>query len=158
MVCVLTSVEQGRTFVSYTPRYVPSGDPNYRQIHTCRKRFLHYYFYLMDPVLGPMSLRVGTFLPFTLACFVNGHSFVAQELTRGGLAFRKDDNAFLAVADVAASQVAAREVAAARLTARLIEQRCDHWARRLAPAFGRPGDRSPSGAPAGVVRTAARHQ
>ena len=130
VVCILTSVEQGRTFVSYTPRYVPSGDPNYRQIHTCRKRFLHYYFYLMDPVLGPMSLRVGTFLPFTLACFVNGHSFVAQELTRGGLAFRKEDNAFLAVADVAAL-----EVAAARLTPRLIEQRCDHWARRLAPAF-----------------------
>ena len=55
VVCILTSVEQGRTFVSYTPRYVPSGDPNYRQIHTCRKRFLHYYFYLMDPVLWTRS-------------------------------------------------------------------------------------------------------
>ena len=46
-----------------------------------------------------MSLRVGTFLPFTLACFLNGHSFLAQELTRAGVAFRKDDNAFLAVAE-----------------------------------------------------------
>ena len=48
----------------------------------------------------------------------------------GGLALREDDNAFLAVADVAAL-----EVAAARLTPRLIEQRCHHWSRRLAPAF-----------------------
>ena len=129
--CILTSVEQGRTFVSYTPRYPPpSGDPHYRLLGACRKRFLHYYFYLLDPVLGPMSLRVGTFLPFTLACFLNGHSFLAQELTRGGVAFRKDDNAFLAVADVAAL-----EAASERLTPRLIEQRCDHWARRLAPAF-----------------------
>ena len=137
LVCILTSTEQGRTFVSYTPRYAPSGgDPSYRVIHACRKRFLHYYFYLLDSVLGPMSLRVGTFLPFTLTCFLNGHSFLAQELTRAGVAFRQDDNAFLAVADVAAL-----EAAAERLTPRLIEQRCDHWARRLAPSFS-PAERT----------------
>jgi len=44
--CVLTSMEQGRTFVSYTPRFrPPSGDPNYRLITACRKQFLHYYWY-----------------------------------------------------------------------------------------------------------------
>jgi hypothetical protein len=131
VVVILTSTEQGRTFVSYTPRYPPpSGDPHYRLISACRKRFLHYYFYLLDPVLGPMSLRVGTFLPFTLACFLNGHSFLAQELTWRGVGFRKDDNALLAVDDLAALEAAAQ-----RLTPRLIEQRCDRWARRLAPAF-----------------------
>src|SRR6266508_1792114 len=129
--CILTSVEQGRTFVSYTPRHAPpSGDGRYRLIHAARKRFLHYYFYLLDPVLGPMSLRVGTFLPFTLACFLNGHAFLAQELTRAGVGFRKDDNAFLAVDDVAALQAAAE-----RLTPQLVEQRCDHWVRGLAPSF-----------------------
>lgn len=137
VVCILTSVEQGRTFVSYTPRYAPpSGDPHYRLISACRKRFLHYYFDLLGPILGPMSRRVGTFLPFTLACFLNGHSFLAQELTRAGVAFRKDDHAFLAVADVAVL-----EAAAERLTPRLIEQRCDYWARRLAPSFS-PAERA----------------
>jgi len=35
--CVLTSMEQGRTFVSYMPRWkVPSGDANYRFIKACR--------------------------------------------------------------------------------------------------------------------------
>jgi hypothetical protein len=131
VVAILSSTESGRTFVSYTPRYPPSGgDPGYRLLHPARKRFVHYYFYLLDPILGPMSLRVGTFLPFTLAVFLNGHSFLAQELTRLGVGFRKDDNAFLAVDDLAAL-----EAAAERLTPRLIEQRCDHWARRLAPAF-----------------------
>ena len=44
--CVLTSMEQGRTFVSYTPRFrPPSGDANYRFIKACRKQFLHYYWY-----------------------------------------------------------------------------------------------------------------
>ena len=131
VVAILTSTESGRTFVSYTPRYPPSGgDPGYRLLHPARKRFLHYYFYLLDPVLGPMSVRVGTFLPFTLAVFLNGHSFLAQELTRLGVSFRKDDNAFLAVDDLAAL-----EAAAERLTPRLIEQRCGYWVRQLAPRF-----------------------
>jgi hypothetical protein len=131
VVAILTSTESGRTFVSYTPRYPPSGgDPGYRLLHPARKRFLHYYFYLLDPVLGPMSVRVGTFLPFTLAVFLNGHSFLARELTRLGVGFRKDDNAFLAVDDLAAL-----EAAAERLTPRLIERRCRSWVRQLAPRF-----------------------
>jgi hypothetical protein len=129
--CILTSLEQGRTFVSYEPRYPPpSGDLNYRQIRPCRKRFLHYYGYVLDPVLGPMSLRIGTYLPFTITCYLNGHAFVARELTRQGVAFQQDDNAILAVADVEAL-----EAAVGRLTPRLLEQRCDYWVRRLAPAF-----------------------
>jgi hypothetical protein len=131
VVAILTSTESGRTFVSYTPRYSPSGgDLGYRLLHPARKRFLHYYFYLLDPVLGPMSVRVATFLPFTLAVFLNGHSFLAQELTRLGVGFRKDDNAFLAVDDLAAL-----EAAAERLTPRLIERRCGYWVRQLAPRF-----------------------
>ena len=131
VVCILSSVEQGRTFVSYTPRFPPpSADPHYRLISAARKRFLHYYFYLLDAVLGPMSLRISTFLPFTIACFLNGHSFLAQELTRQGVSFRKDDNAFLAVADLTAL-----EAANERLTPQLIEQRCDPGARQLAPSF-----------------------
>jgi hypothetical protein len=131
VVVILTGTESGRTFVSYTPRYPPGGgDPSYRLLHPARKRFLHYYFYLLDPVLGPMSLRVGTFLPFTLAVFLNGHAFLAQELTRLGVGFRKDDNAFLAV-----DGLAALEAGAERLTPRLIEQRCADWVGTLAPRF-----------------------
>jgi hypothetical protein len=131
VVAILTSTEAGRTFVSYTPRYPPSGgDAGYRVLHAARKRFLHYYFYLLDPVLGPMSLRVGTFLPFTVAVFLNGHAFLAQELNRVGIGFRKDDNAFLAVDDLATL-----EAAAERLTPRLVEQRCAQWVHQLAPRF-----------------------
>ena len=81
--CVLTSLEQGRTFVSYVPtRKTPSGNANYRLIKACRKQFLHYYWYVLDPVMGPMSVRVATYFPFNVTCYFNGHSFVAQELTR----------------------------------------------------------------------------
>ncbi len=129
--CVLTSMEQGRTFVSYTPRFrPPSGDANYRLIKACRKQFLHYYFYALDPVMGPMSVRVGSYFPFNVTLYFNGHSFVAQELERVGVRFRKADNAFLAVEDVAALQAAAD-----RLSAAVLQRRCTHWVRRLVPVF-----------------------
>ena len=32
--------------------------------------------------MGPMSVRVASYFPFNVACYMNGHSFVAQELTR----------------------------------------------------------------------------
>ena len=83
--CVLSSMEQGRTFVSYVPRWkVPSGDANNRFIKACRKQFLHYYWYVLDPVMGRMSVRVASYFPFNVTCYLNGHSFVAQELQREG--------------------------------------------------------------------------
>jgi hypothetical protein len=129
--CVLTSLEQGRTFVSYIPRYpTRSGDPAYRIIAACRKQFLHDYFYVLDEVVGPMSVRVATYLPFNVTCYLNGHTFLAQELTRRGVRFRKEDNAFLAVADLDALAAAT-----ARLTPDLLQERCAHWTRQLVPAF-----------------------
>ena len=129
--CVLTSMEQGRTFVSYVPRWkVPSGDANYRFIKACRKQFLHAYWYVLDPVMGPMSVRVASYFPFNVTCYLNGHSFVAQELRRAGVRFRKFDNSFLAVEDVPALQAAAD-----RLSAALLQRRCNHWVRRVVPVF-----------------------
>ena len=129
--CVLTSMEQSRTFVSYMPRWkVPSGDANYRFIKACRKQFLHYYWYVLDPVMGPMSVRVASYFPFNVTCYLNGHSFVAQELRRDGVRFRKFDNSFLAVDDVPALQAAAD-----RLTAAVLQRRCQYWVRRVVPVF-----------------------
>lgn len=127
--CVLASMEQGRTFVSYRPRY-PTADANYRIIAACRKQFLHYYFYVLDPIMGAMSLRIGTYLPFNITCYLNGHNFIAQDLTSRGISFRKEDNAILQVADPVALQAAAD-----RLTADLLKERCQHWIDQLAPRF-----------------------
>src|SRR5260370_20136181 len=129
--CVLTSMEQGRTFVSYTPfRKPPSGDAAYRLIKACRKQFQHYYWYVLDPVMGPMSVRVASYFPFNVTCYLNGHSFVAQELRRDGVLSHKADNAFLAVSDVPALQAAAD-----RLSAALLQRRCNYWVRRVVPVF-----------------------
>jgi hypothetical protein len=129
--CVLTSLENNRTFVSYAPRRTPrSGDESYRRIETGRKRFLHLYWYVWDPIMGPMSLRVSTYLPFTITAYLNGHHFVSQRLRQAGVAFCQQDNAILRVGDPVALQAAADA-----LTPAVLQERCDYWAARLAPSF-----------------------
>ena len=103
---IFKSMEQGPTFRISLPKY-PAKDPHYRIVARQRSRFTHYYFYVRDEALGPMVVRVASFFPFQTTYYLNGHSFIEQELKRAGIGFRKDDNAFLAVDDVAALQASA---------------------------------------------------
>jgi len=58
-------------------------------------RFTHYYFYIRDEVLGPIIIRVASLFPFHATYWLNGHSFIEQELKRSNIGFHKNDNAFL---------------------------------------------------------------
>jgi hypothetical protein len=126
---IFKSMEQGSTFRVTVPKY-PTKDPNHRILANQRSRFTHYYFYIHDEVLGPMVMRVASFFPFQTAYYLNGHSFIERELTRAQIGFRKNDNAFLAVDDVAALQAAAD-----RLSPEIIRQRLDYWTLVLGPKF-----------------------
>src|SRR6516165_9050688 len=77
-----------------------------------------------------MAMRVATFFPFQPTYYLNGHSFIEQELNRAQVGFRKDDNAFLAVDDVAALQAAAD-----KLSPDIIRERLDYWTLILGPKF-----------------------
>src|SRR5258708_17502153 len=127
--CIFTSMEMGSTFTSKMPQY-PTDDPDYRIIRRVPSRYLHYYFYIRDPVIGPVAMCVGTYLPFQTTYYLNGHNFIEIELRSQGLAFRKDDNAFLATADAKALQAAAD-----KLSADIIEKRLNYWSWLLAPKF-----------------------
>jgi len=128
---IFKSMEQGRTFRISVPKY-PTQDPNYRILAHQRSRFTHYYFYVRDEVLGPMVLRVASFFPFHATYWLNGHSFIEQELQRTHIGFHKNDNAFLAVDDVAALQAAAD-----RLSPQLIRKQLDYWTFLLGPKFSK---------------------
>src|SRR5712691_1699522 len=126
---ILKSLEQGPKFGVHVPKY-PTDDPNYRIVTRQRSRYTHYYFYIRDEVLGPMIMCVGSFLPFQTTYYLNGHAFIAGELQREGVRFRKDDNAFLGTADLPALQAAAD-----RLSPAIIRKRLDYWTLVLGPKF-----------------------
>jgi hypothetical protein len=77
-------------------------------------------------------LRVASFFPFHTTYWLNGHSFIEQELQRAHIGFRKRDNAFLAVEDVAALQAAAD-----RLSPQIIRKQLDYWTFLLGPKFSK---------------------
>src|SRR6201981_609237 len=128
---IFKSMEQGASFRVTVPKYA-TKDPNYRSLAHQRSRFTHYYFYIRDEVLGPIVMRVASFFPFHATYWLNGHSFMEQELKRSNIGFRKDDNAFLGVDDVAALQAAAD-----RLSPQIIRKQLDYWTLILGPKFSK---------------------
>ena len=126
---VFKSMEQGPSFRVTVPKF-PTKDPNHRILARQKTRFTHDYFYIRDEILGPFVMRVATFFPFQTTYYLNGHSFIEQELNRANIAFRKNDNAFLGVENVEALQAAADKLSPA-----IIRERLDYWTFILGPKF-----------------------
>ena len=126
---ILQSMEQGWTFRAMAPKF-PTQDPNFQFLRKHKSRYTHYYFYILDEVAGPMVLRVGSFLPFQITAYLNGHNFIEQQLRRQNIPFTKEDNRFVCVGDPKALQKAAD-----RLTGDIMQQRIDYWALILGPKF-----------------------
>ena len=126
---IFKSMEQGRTFRISVPKF-PTQDPNYRILAPQRSRFTHFYFYVRDEVLGPIIVRVASFFPFQATYWLNGHCFIERELTKAGVGFHKNDNAFLGIDDVAALQAAAD-----RLSPAIIRKQLDYWTLIVGPKF-----------------------
>ncbi len=79
-----------------------------------------------------MALCVGSFLPFSITYYLNGHHFIEDQLHRTGVQFRKNDNAFLWVADPKTLQAAADA-----LSAKVIRTRLEYWTLVVGPKFSK---------------------
>ena len=50
------------------------------QVCYAQGKYLHYYFYFIDPYLGYGYVRVPTWCPFKLQIYINGHNILANKL------------------------------------------------------------------------------
>jgi hypothetical protein len=107
-------------------------DADYPILHRHRARYRYYYFYLRDEVLGPLIVRMGTFIPFEASYYLNGHNYIETRLRQAAIDFRKDDNAFLWVSDPLALQNAADG-----LSGEVIQKRLNYWTVALGPKFSK---------------------
>jgi len=89
---------------------------------------LTYYFYLIDPELGLMYVRVPTWLPFRLQIYFNGHNWLARELEKKGVAFEMEDNAFVHIGDWEKAREAAHD-----FSVRKWERKFRQLAKRFCP-------------------------
>jgi hypothetical protein len=92
LICVLRVVESCQSY-----RMIP-GDKRPRLVSAVRK-CLFFYFYYMDREFGLMHVRIQAWFPLTVQIAVNGHEWLARKLDRNGIAYRKQDNAFLEISD-----------------------------------------------------------
>src|SRR6185437_4627955 len=84
---IFQTMEQGWTFrpgQRLVKRNGPAADYPILHRHRARYRYyyvyLHYYVYLRDEVLGPMIVRMGTFIPFEASYYLNGHGYIEGQL------------------------------------------------------------------------------
>jgi hypothetical protein len=61
------------------------------------QRALYYYF--LDPEFGLMHVRIQTFFPYTVQVYVNGHDWLARQMTKQHIDFTLSDNAFTRLDD-----------------------------------------------------------
>ena len=121
LICVMSSVEQCQSFqLQYgkgRPRLV-SASP----------RCLCLYFYFQDPSFGLIHVRIQTWFPFVVQVYMNGHEWLARQMTKAGLGYEQVDNAFVSIGDFSLAQ---------RLSDRLAQlnwvSQLDRLARRVNP-------------------------
>jgi len=92
LVCVFTRVEQAQSFKLKFGK----GRPH---LVGAQPKCLCLYFYLMDARFGLIHLRLQTWFPFTLQVYLNGHEWLARQMSTEGIAFTQLENAFVAIGD-----------------------------------------------------------
>lgn len=85
-----------------------------------------YWFHILDPEWGHLTIRISPHPPFGAQIFLNGHEYVAQQAKRAGLDFEKESNCFTKIADAAAlTQIA--ETLDSPSTIGHLRQVCERW-------------------------------
>ena len=92
----------------------------------CPQRVLYYYW--LDANFGLMYLRLQTYFPYTMQVYVNGHSWLAQQMTHWGLGFVQHDNAFVELDNPQRAQELADRFAKLPWVKQL-----NAWARKINP-------------------------
>lgn len=127
LVAVLTCVEPCQSFEIYR-----NADVKRLELVSRARKCKFIYHYAIDPVVGWMSARIQTWLPFSIQICINGREWLAREMDRVGLQYRREDNCFPWIQDVAKAQ---------QLMDQRLKTRWPQWlnsiARRLNPDQGK---------------------
>jgi len=86
----------------------------------------HYYFHILDPDWGHVTIRMSGHPPFGAQVILNGHDYVACQARQAGLCFQKEDNCFTEVTDAAQLARLADTLRASDIVGPL-RQVCERW-------------------------------
>jgi len=103
-ICAFTAVELCRS-------YAIRGNAAEKKIRLERafRKCLFVYQYWMHPVFGFMSARLQTWFPFPIHIYLNGREWLAQQMEKAGIRYRRHDNCFTWISDFERAQSLMRE-------------------------------------------------
>lgn len=96
-----------------------------------------YWFHLIDPEWGHMTIRLSPHPPFGAQIFFNGHEYVARRAQQAGLAFDKNGNSFGNIPDIAGLMQIADTLFSSETIGRL-RQACERWIYSACLCFALP--------------------
>lgn len=99
LVAVLSCVEPCQSY-----ELIRNRATKHLELKVAPRKCLHYYFYLVHPMFGPMHVRLQTWLPLKIQICLNGRDWLAQQLDAAGIGYLKKDNAYVAIDDFGRAQ------------------------------------------------------
>ena len=103
LICVLSCVEPCISYDIYRNRGERRLELRRRQ-----RKCLWLYHYWMDRQWGLMSGRIQTWFPFDIYLCLNGREWLARQMDRVGMNYRRGENCFLWIEDVEEAQALMR--------------------------------------------------
>jgi hypothetical protein len=86
-----------------TAREQPAGAPWF-SFYKADRRVSCFYFYLWDEQFGPAFVKVGSYFPYPLKVWVNGHEWAKRQCVKAGIGFTELSNGFATSTDPAGLQ------------------------------------------------------
>jgi hypothetical protein len=99
LICVLKAVEPCHSFHVRRDRA-----SKHLVLEPALRKCLHFYHYHQHPTLGFMHARVQSWLPFNVHVCINGREWLARQMDQAGMAYRRRENCFPWIEDVARAQ------------------------------------------------------
>jgi hypothetical protein len=94
LICLLRTVEPCMSYDIYRDRQAQRLELRKRQ-----RKCLWIYHYWMDRRWGQMSARIQTWFPFDIYVCLNGREWLARQMDRAGMKYRREENCFLWIED-----------------------------------------------------------
>ena len=95
----------------------------------------HYHFHIIDPDWGHISVKISGHPPFGASISLNGHEWVERQARRRGIAWRRQNNCFVAGSDYPGLEKQAARLDGPAGLARLSEV-CERWLYSACLCFG----------------------
>ncbi len=127
LIAIITCVEPCMSY-----KISPNPSTKELNLQLCPRRCLFIYHYLVDPQFGFMNARIQTWFPFNIQICLNGREWLARQMDRDGMQYRRLENCFPWIAGFdKAQKLMSRQLRTAWV------RTLDRFARMLNPIHGR---------------------